>query len=203
MSAKPRNSTMNVVLLVAISIAGMQLWYQLMRDWDVVVASPSTAPPDTGSNVPSYGIVPSNAAPSGSDLFLVAAQRPLFHRDRKPLPDKPALDAIDAPAPAPPQPTPEPAIPPPAETYVLRGTLLTGVRRIALFGLHNSPVTIRIGEGDDLEQWHLEAVKSDHVILSLRGEKFTIPLATPSSTGASGQPNVMAPPSAQVQHSSP
>lgn len=144
-------------------------------------------------NLPTNDEEPVGIDPNSAQLKLrhmqnpqLAAERPLFHQSRRPLQDKAAevsVDDVVAPsAPAPAQPaTVRP--PSPTDLYVLRGCIISMRGKHALFEKKSDRGTIRVGQGDELNQWRLAEVANNHVVLQWEDERLETHLAVPSTAG--------------------
>ena len=98
-------------------------------------------------------------------------QRPLFNRDRRPVPESTPTPEPEAPAVAARQ------EPPPA--VELSAIVILDGRRMALFrGAGAGATSVRAEEGEQVQGWTLSEVRSDGVTLERNGQRHEIALRT-------------------------
>lgn len=122
--------------------------------------------------------------PSAADLalppletFSETLNRPLFTATRRPPSPLAALHGQAAPAaPAPPERTGPKGERLLLGTYLLNGIVVAGDRKIVMLKHAGSGKTLRVGEGDTLDDWTVSSVSADQVTLRRgdREEKMSI-----------------------------
>lgn len=121
------------------------------------------------------------------DRFAEVVERPLFNSSRRPAP-KPEAKPPPPPKPTPPPPKPAPrVVSRPFEKFQLVGIILAPGENSALFVEKGGGRTVRVLEGEYLEDWRLESVQEDQVVLRLDGIVKEIGFAKTDDTPAQAQ----------------
>ncbi|MGQ0676966.1 MAG: hypothetical protein ACT4N4_12890 [Rhodospirillales bacterium] len=155
-----RRLTQAMLWLAAVLLLGLTAW-------------PFLAEPPPGSSAPAPRQAGPAAPPSLADLdlppvesFAETLNRPLFTATRRP---PSPLDVLQG----------QRAAPTPAATkgekvilgkYVLRGVVVTPERKLLLLKQLSTGKSLRLGEGDALEDWRIASITAEHLVLA-RGDK--------------------------------
>jgi hypothetical protein len=119
------------------------------------------------SALPSPGIrLPDPPPPEAYRAFT---ERPLFHPGRRPFPERSALLAAA-------QATPAPRVLPVPQGLSLRGTVISGPFRSAIFERIAKKDYIRIEEGAQLEGWTLIKITRSEILLQGAGQELSMKL---------------------------
>lgn len=166
-------------LVFVVLLACVNLVYQSLRKPNSVVTtvglSSEKDSTSDGSNT-TLRIGEKNLLPAPK--LKATLERPLFHRTRRPLGERPseAIQSVDLVAPQ--------VVPFRAsieETYVLRGVLLTTQKGIAILEKVSGGTSIRAVEGDHIDGWTLKIVMPDSAIFENAGQTLALQLAKAGS----------------------
>jgi hypothetical protein len=121
------------------------------------------------------------AAQALPEAYKAALERPLFHPGRRPFAERSVIAAAAAAAAA--KMTPPQAPPVPAQTVLLppqgltlRGTIVSGPFRSAIFERAAKRDYIRIEEGEKLDGWTLAKVTRSGILLRAGGQELALKL---------------------------
>jgi hypothetical protein len=109
--------------------------------------------------------------PPPPDAYKAFNERPLFHPGRRPFAEKSVLAAAA-------QATPAPRLLPVPQGFTLRGTVISGPFRSAIFERAAKKDYVRIEEGGQLEGWTLAKVTRSEIVLQGAGQELSLKLET-------------------------
>ena len=120
-------------------------------------------------------------APPPAEAYRAVLERPLFHPGRRPFADRSAIAAAErsaraAEAQKAPAAPPPPVLLAPPQGVTLRGTIVSGPFRSAIFERTGRKDYVRIEEGGVLEGWTLTKVSRAGVLFKGGGRELEIKL---------------------------
>ncbi len=140
-------------------------------DWLVVEEAAVAPKAVTGAAVlapPPEVRLPDLPSPEAYKAFN---ERPLFHPGRRPFPEKSALAAAA-------QANPAPRILPVPQGLTLRGTVISGPFRSAVFERAAKKDYVKVEEGGQLEGWTLTKITRSEIVLQGAGQELSMKLET-------------------------
>jgi hypothetical protein len=135
--------------------------------WAGYLATPLKLAPPTQSAHPIAAAtpVPQLPQPTALETYQAAFDKPLFHPSRRPFPDK----ALQASRPA--ETAPVEVMPP--QGVLLRGAVISGPFRSAIFERTGQPGYFRMLEGEELQGWRLIRIARKEVVLRFGDKEVT------------------------------
>jgi hypothetical protein len=120
-------------------------------------------------------------APPPPEAYKAALDRPLFHPSRRPFAERSAIAAAERSALAAAQAAKAPAAPPPMrlpppQGVTLKGTIVSGPFRSAIFERAAKRDYVRIEEGGELDGWTLARVTRSEILLRGGGQELSLKL---------------------------
>ncbi|WP_339085439.1 hypothetical protein [Hyphomicrobium sp. ghe19] len=143
-----------------------------MRTWQQPISLPAAAPDRFRPPSSEGPTVPAWLPADPLSKFGNAAERPLFHWTRRPLPPRPTPQTTAAAA---------PIAPPPLPNLTLRGAIITSERRMAIVEKPGEPDYLRLFEGQSLDGWTVIKVERSKAFLTSGVQKMELNLALPDN----------------------
>jgi hypothetical protein len=153
------------------------LWHDaLMADGSQEARKPSAAAAPLPS-LPAFHL----AAPPPPEAYKAVLERPLFHPGRRPFAERSAIAAAErstlaAAQAIKTQAPPAPVRLPPPQGVTLRGTIVSGPFRSAIFERVARKDYVRVEEGGQLEGWTLAKVTRSEILLKEGGQELSLKL---------------------------
>jgi hypothetical protein len=159
--------------ILAIALAGLALLWRGMEQWQAERFAEIQQPSSSAADDATESQLPQLPGAAGEFDFSPMVERPLFMSTRRPPnPDADAEEqAEELPEPAPPAAEPQ--------GVILTSVIFAGDERMAWFRDNGTGETLRLREGETLQEWTLSVVAADHVILELGGERLRLELRAP------------------------
>lgn len=134
-----------VLLLLCLGLAGLiyiELDQPSIDSIATAAIAPSREPAAAARDAPGFSMPPVRA-------YTEILERPLFSETRRPAVDNPAAP-----------------VDPRSTAFNLVGTIITAHERRALIEHGQPPHLERVSEGQDIEGWAVESIRSDRVVLT-------------------------------------
>ncbi len=138
-----------------------------------LVAEETAQAPKAGAAAVSFMPSPDVRMPDplSPEAYKAFGERPLFHPGRRPFPERSVLAAAA-------QANSAPRVLAAPQGFTLRGTVLSGPFRSAVFERAAKKDYVRVEEGGQLEGWTLTKITRSEIVLQGAGQELSMKLET-------------------------